>query len=122
HGEQSFVKGMTAAEVLLFTRQAADLAGATKMDRPEDVQPSPVSGKVYVALTNNSDRGASGKAGPDEANPRTGNRSGHVLELTEQGNDSAARTFSWDLLLVCGDPEDPSTYFGGFDQSKVSPI
>lgn len=25
-------------------------------------------------------------------------------------------------MLVCGDPEDSSTYFAGFDKSKVSPI
>src|SRR5690606_34486140 len=38
------------------------------------------------------------------------------------GNDGAATSFRWRLLLVCGDPEDPETYFGGFDKSKVSPI
>jgi secreted PhoX family phosphatase len=121
-GTKSFVKGFTAEEVLLFTRQAADVAGATKMDRPEDVEPSPVSGKVYVALTNNSNRGAAGKAGADEANPRNANKNGHVLELTEHRNDSGATRFAWTLLLVCGDPNDPATYFGGYDKSQVSPI
>ncbi len=121
-GDRSFVQGFTAEEVLLFTRLAADQVGATKMDRPEDVEPSPVSGKVYVALTNNSNRGASGKAGPDEANPRKANKNGHVLELTERRNDSASTRFEWNLLLVCGDPNDASTYFGGYDKSQVSPI
>ena len=41
--------GITAEEVLLFTRLAADKVGATKMDRPEDVEPSPGPGKVYIA-------------------------------------------------------------------------
>lgn len=121
-GNRSHVTGMTAAEVLLFTRQAADLAGATKMDRPEDVEPSPKTGKVYVALTNNSNRGAAGRAAADETNPRNANKHGHVLELTEHRNDSSATSFRWELLLVCGDPNDASTYFGGFDKSQVSPI
>ena len=121
-GTTSYVKGMTAQEVLLFTRQAADVAGATKMDRPEDVQPSPRTGTVYVALTNNANRGAAGQALADEANPRHANKHGHVLELTEHGDDAAATSFTWNLLLVCGDPADPSTYWGGFDPRRVSPI
>ncbi|SCK16566.1 PhoX family phosphatase [Streptomyces sp. WMMB 322] len=121
-GDESHVEGMTADEVYVFTRIAGDKVGATKMDRPEDVEPSPRTGRVYAALTNNSDRGAAGKAGPDEANPRKGNKHGHVLEFTERGNDPAARRFTWRLFLVCGDPEDPDTYFGGFPKDQVSPI
>ncbi len=121
-GERSFVPGMSADEVYVFTRLAADRVGATKMDRPEDVEPHPSTGRVYIALTNNTDRGKAGKAGPDEPNPRVDNKHGHVLELVESGEDSAATTFAWSILLVCGDPKDPSTYFGGFDKSEVSPI
>ncbi|MET9987483.1 PhoX family protein [Streptomyces rochei] len=121
-GTVSHVPGMSADEVYVFTRLAADKVGATKMDRPEDVEPHPHTGRVYVALTNNSDRGAAGKAGPDEANPRKGNKHGHVLELEERRGDAAAKSFSWRLMLVCGDPEDPSTYFAGFDKDRVSPI
>ncbi|QMV21342.1 DUF839 domain-containing protein [Streptomyces sp. SCUT-3] len=121
-GDHSFVKGMTAEEVYVFTRLAADKAGATKMDRPEDVEPSPRTGRVYVALTNNSNRGKAGYAAADEANPRNINKHGQVLELMEAHDDPRARRFDWRLFLVCGDPEDPSTYFGGFDKEKVSPI
>ncbi|MET9715261.1 PhoX family phosphatase [Streptomyces rochei] len=121
-GNVSHVPGMSADEVYVFTRLAADKVGATKMDRPEDVEPHPHTGRVYVALTNNSDRGATGKTGPDEANPRKGNKHGHVLELEERRGDAAAQFFSWRLMLVCGDPEDPSTYFAGFDKDRVSPI
>ncbi len=113
---------MTAEEVFVFTRLAGDKAGATKMDRPEDIEPSPRTGKVYVALTNNTNRGKSGYAAADEPNPRNANKHGHVLELTERRNRADATTFGWSLFLVAGDPEDPSTYFAGFPKDRVSPI
>ncbi|MCX2929319.1 PhoX family phosphatase [Mycobacterium sp. CVI_P3] len=115
----SLVDGMTAQEVAVFTRFAADKAGATKMDRPEDFEANPTSGKVYVALTNNDERGAPGKAAADAPNPRNDNKNGQILEITD---DHAGTSFTWDLLLVCGDPAAADTYYGGFDKSKVSPI
>jgi uncharacterized protein len=118
-GAESMVQGIRADEVAVFTRFAADTVGATKMDRPEDFEPNPKTGKVYVALTNNDDRGAPGEPGPDAANPRIDNKSGQVLEITD---DHAGTAFTWDLLLVCGDPAAADTYYGGFDKSKVSPI
>ncbi|QRP46129.1 PhoX family phosphatase [Amycolatopsis sp. FDAARGOS 1241] len=121
-GNKSFVEGFTAEEVYVFTRQAADKAGATKMDRPEDIEPNPVNGRIYAALNNKTDRGAAGKAGVDEANPRVGNKNGHVLEWEEARGDAASTRFSWRLLLVCGDPATADTYFGGFPKNQVSPI
>ncbi|MFF5172734.1 PhoX family protein [Micromonospora sp. NPDC000089] len=121
-GKKSYVDGMTAADVLTFTRLAGDKVGATKMDRPEDVEPSLLTGKVYVALTNNTDRGKAGKAPADEINPRNANKHGQILELVEDRGDNAAETFAWSLPIVCGDPTDPSTYFAGYDKSQVSPI
>ncbi|MET9319858.1 PhoX family phosphatase [Streptomyces sp. NPDC003038] len=121
-GNVSHVEGMTAEEVYVFTRQAADKVGATKMDRPEDVEPSPRTGRVYVALTNNKDRGAAGKAAADEANPRNGNKHGQILEFAENFDDPAGDGFAWRLFLVAGDPNDPATYFAGFPKDKVSPI
>ena len=116
---ESLVDGFTAQEVAVFTRLAADKAGATKMDRPEDFEANPKTGKVYVALTNNDERGAEGEAAPDAANPRIDNKNGQVLEFTD---DHAGTSFTWNLLLVCGDPEAADTYYGGFDKTKVSPI
>ncbi|MFE2262024.1 PhoX family protein [Streptomyces griseosporeus] len=121
-GAVSHVEGMTAEEVFVFTRLAGDKVGATKMDRPEDIQPSPVTGKVYVVLTNNSNRGKAGYAAADEANPRNSNKHGHILELTEGHNRADATSFGWSLFLVAGDPEDPATYFAGFPKEQVSPI
>lgn len=121
-GERSYVPGMSAVEVLTFARLAGDAVGATKMDRPEDVQPSLLTGKVYAAMTNNTNRGVGTFPGPDEANPRKANKHGQIFELVEDGGDNTAESFSWSLPIVCGDPADPSTYFAGYDKSAVSPI
>ncbi|WP_328340849.1 PhoX family protein [Micromonospora sp. NBC_00421] len=121
-GNRSYVDGMTAADVLTFTRLAGDKVGATKMDRPEDVEPSLLTGKVYVALTNNSDRGKAGKPAADEINPRNLNKHGQILELVEDRGDNTSESFAWSLPIVAGDPTDPSTYFAGYDKTKVSPI
>ncbi|MFF0759340.1 PhoX family protein [Streptomyces sp. NPDC003737] len=122
HGAVSHVEGMSADEVFVFTRLAGDKVGATKMDRPEDIQPSPHTGKVYVVLTNNTNRGKAGSPAADEANPRSGNKHGHILELTERHNRAESTSFAWSLFLVAGDPSDPSTYFAGFPKGRVSPI
>jgi secreted PhoX family phosphatase len=133
---ESFVPGMTVADVLIDTRLAADKVSPTRMDRPEDVEANPVNGRIYAALTNNSSRGSTFPA--DEANPvtssqtrpalgaplvtRNGNRNGYVLELTENGGDHTATRFAWTLMLVCGDPEAPETYFAGYPKADVSPV
>ncbi len=135
--KESFVPGMSVSDVLIDTRLAADKMSPTRMDRPEDIEPNPATGKVYCALTNNSNRGSSSLP-TDEANPidtsmvrskigapltsKPGNRNGYVLEITEDANNAAAESFTWTLLLVCGDPEAPETYFAGYPKEKVSPI
>jgi secreted PhoX family phosphatase len=89
------------ADIVIDARLAADALGATRMDRPEDVQPNPVNGRVYVILTNNKDR----KAGEeDPANPRAENVLGHIIEMTPPEGDHAASEFRWDILVRCGDP------------------
>ena len=91
------------------------------MDRPEDVDVNPVNNKVYVALTNNTRRT---EEQVDAANPRPSNAWGHILELTAGEGDHGTETFTWEIFMLCGDPNNPEhgTFFAGFDQTRVSPI
>lgn len=132
---ESHVDGMSAEEVCIYTRIAGDKVGATRMDRPEDIEASPKTGKVYAALTNNKYRGKTGEKDDDgkertdgagrpldkaiEAAPVTENKNGLVLEMED---DHAGTKGKWNLLLVCGDPKEAYSYFGGFDKNSVSPI
>ncbi|MBY0531236.1 MAG: PhoX family phosphatase [Xanthobacteraceae bacterium] len=89
------------ADVVIETRRAADLLGATKMDRPEDIDANPSTDKVYVMLTNNSRRKPEQI---DAANPRAENRFGHIIEMIPPGGDHASPQYKWDILVRCGDP------------------
>jgi hypothetical protein len=99
------------ADVAVHTRIAADASGATKMDRPEWGGIHPITGEVYMTLTNNSDRGKAGKYSPDCANPRyysdkyngtksnKGNVNGHIIRWREEGDNHASTAFGWDIYL-----------------------
>ncbi|WP_404337504.1 alkaline phosphatase PhoX [Sphingomonas sp. MMS12-HWE2-04] len=99
------------ADVLVNARLAADVVGATPMDRPEWTAVNPVTGEVYLTLTNNN---AAGRPlnGTDAANPRHyndpfgaaatpsyGNPNGHIIRLKEAGNTTEATAFTWDIYL-----------------------
>jgi uncharacterized protein len=110
--------------ILVFTRLAADLVGATRMDRPEWIDVAP-DGQVYATLTNNTRRGnatsnpteGDGVTIPfpvplDEANPRSSNSYGHIIRWREDG-DADATTFTWDIFTLAGDPANPVGLNGG---------
>jgi len=119
------------ADVLIETRRAADLLGATPMDRPEDVEPDPEAGRVWVMLTNNSRRE---EDDTNAANPRADNKFGHIIEIQEPDGDFAATRSQWDFLVKCGDPDvaavgatwNPLTsengWFGSPDNCAVDPM
>src|SRR3546814_21080754 len=71
------------------------------MDRPEDVDPNPPTGKVYVMLTNNNKRKADAVDAP---NPRAKNDFGHIIQLTPPDGDPHALPYAWGLQLISGDP------------------
>ncbi len=90
-------------EVVIKSRQASDLLGATKMDRPEWLAIDQDKREVYCTLTNNSLRGAKDRPGVDAANPRANNVMGQIIRWKETG-DFDALTMRWDHLVLAGDP------------------
>ncbi|MFG0382887.1 PhoX family protein [Pseudomonas sp. zbq_18] len=88
-------------EVLINTRLAADIVGATKMDRPEWGAVNPDNGEVYFTLTNNSSRTVA-----DAANPRAANPYGHIIRWRENRSDHAGTRFRWDIFLLAGPQSD----------------
>ena len=108
------------AEALIMTRQAADAAGATKMDRPEWIAVHPRTQDVYLALTNNDRRGAQGQAAADPSNPRANNVYGHIVKWREQGGDPTALKFRWDVFALAGEDKGFGSPDGlAFDQRGV---
>ncbi len=60
-------------DLLARTREAAHLVGGTPLDRPEDIEIDPISGDVFVTLTNNKPKG---------------NLHGSILKISERKKDS----------------------------------
>ena len=93
------------ADVLVNARAAADILGATTMDRPEWVAVHPTTREAYVTLTNNRNRGVRDDQPVNAANPREENQHGQIVRWREAGDDPTATTFTWDVFLLAGDKE-----------------
>lgn len=96
-------------EVCIHTRIGASTVGATTMDRPEWVAANPNAPEVYVALTNNKNRGIKPNAGGDLTpvggpNPREANLYGQVVRWRPDGGDHTSDGFAWDIYVLAGNP------------------
>ena len=102
------------AEIILNCPWAGDEVGATPMDRPEWTAVDPVTGLVYVTLTNNTQR--TEEIGTNPANPRINNKFGQILRWQE---GAAATQFTWDFF-VFGSPAngDSATNLSGLTESN----
>ncbi|MHA6637018.1 PhoX family protein [Stutzerimonas frequens] len=113
--EAAGIRFADQGEVLVNTRLAADIVGATKMDRPEWGAVHPDTGDVYFTLTNNSSRE---QAIP--SNPRTPNAYGHIIRWREASRDFAGTRFNWDLYLLAGPESDSRSPAGrALDGSNI---
>ena len=90
-------------EVVIKARQASDILGATKMDRPEWLAINYATREVYATLTNNSQRGDAGKPAADAANPRANNVMGNIIRWKD-ANDFDGAQFAWNHFVLAGDP------------------
>jgi secreted PhoX family phosphatase len=119
--------GWSLADILINTRGAADLAGATKMDRPEWIDTFPDALTAIATLTNNTRRGTGTNPATDAANPRAANAYGQIIRWYYAG-DWTEPMFGWDIFALAGDPASASTgstingdRFGSPDGIYVSP-
>jgi len=101
---------MNAAEIAVNTRMAGSKVRATTMDRPEWVTSHPNRAEVYVALTNNKNRGIKTNKGGDATpvggpNPREGNKYGQIVRWTPDRGDHTSEGFEWNLFVLAGNPE-----------------
>ncbi|MDH3707960.1 MAG: DUF839 domain-containing protein, partial [Acidimicrobiia bacterium] len=96
------------ADVLVNARIAADLAGATPMDRPEWTTVAP-DGTVYCTLTNNSRRTV-----PSAANPLAPNPNGHIIRWTDSDRH-VGTSFEWDIFVLSDDTVGTGHDFGSPD-------
>lgn len=104
----------TQAEVLIYARVAADLLGATPMDRPEWTTIGK-DGEVYWTLTNNSQREE-----PNAANPEAPNSDGHIIR-TVDADDHMGTSFTWEIMLMASSTRGTEGVFTDPDLAWADP-
>lgn len=112
--------GLDKAEICIHTRQAGSIVGATTMDRPEWVASNPTRAEVYVALTNNKNRGLKPNAGGDATpvggpNPREANNYGQIVRWVPDNQDHTSDSFGWDIFALAGNPQVHGDAYAGSD-------
>ena len=102
------------AEILTFARLAADLLGATPMDRPEWTTVAP-NGDVYCSLTNNTKRSRKNAANPIAPNP-----DGHIIRWRD-ADEHVGLQFEWDVFLFAKDSHGTDHSYGSPDGIWADP-
>lgn len=72
-------------EVLVRMREAAYLVGGSMLNRPEDIEIDPLSGDVFISLTNNKPKG---------------DLHGSIMKLTEDSADKTSLSFKTETFLA----------------------
>ena len=80
-------------EVLIRAREASKLLGATELNRPEDIEIDPITGNIFVSLTNNKIKG---------------DYHGSILKIEEENGEFDSLNFN------------ASTYIAGGEKSGFS--
>ncbi|MDA8793751.1 DUF839 domain-containing protein, partial [Bacteriovoracaceae bacterium] len=82
-------------EVYMYTRKAAGLVGGSKLDRPEDIEVDPLTGDIFICLTNNK---------------KKGNYFGQILKVSESNDNAESLNFTSEIYMP-----------GGLDNGFASP-
>jgi len=99
-------------EVLIYSRVAADILGATPMDRPEWTTIGK-DGEVYWTLTNNTRREVA-----TAANPEIGNSDGHIIRTT---GEHTGTTFNWEIYIIASSTRGTEAVFTDPDAAWADP-